>query len=91
DRDHKAVAMTIRDENGDPVQVILGPQWFMKNQPIRFNSGSQATVKGAVIEQDGRRMLIASQVTVGNRILTLRTDEGEPAWTSAPQSASARR
>lgn len=60
--------------------VHLGPAWYLENQDVPIAKGDRLTVKGSRISLDGKDVIIAAEITKGDRTLTLRDAAGIPSW-----------
>jgi hypothetical protein len=69
--------LTLTLDNGETVEVELGPPEYWQAQETKLQTGLQATIIGT--ENEG--MYHASQVVLADgQILQLRTEEGQPLW-----------
>jgi hypothetical protein len=77
----------VRDQDGDTVNVQLGPKSFVKLDSIGLRKGDKVKVKGAWAEINGKEIFMASKVKKGEDIeLKLRrTKDGVPYWTMSPE------
>jgi hypothetical protein len=66
--------------NDQTVEVHLGPSWYLDNQNFTIAPGDRIEIKRSRVSIPRGEFLIASQVKKGNEILTLRNEEGFPAW-----------
>ena len=62
------------------LSVHLGPAWFIERQDIKIEKGDNIEVNGSKITFDGAPVIIAAEVKKGDAILTLRDENGFPAW-----------
>lgn len=76
----QGVHLTLRGADGEMISVHLGPAWFINNQDVTIESGDTIEVKGSRITFDGEPAIIAQEVRKGDEVLTLRDDNGFPAW-----------
>jgi sporulation protein YlmC with PRC-barrel domain len=74
------IALTVRDENDKNVVVHVGPEWFVRHQQDKFTEGEDVDVSGSRVNVDGKPVIMATQLRVRGRTLTLRNDNGVPAW-----------
>jgi hypothetical protein len=77
------VRFTLATSQG-PIEVILGPSWYVENQNFRLGSHDQVTVKGSRVAVEGKATIIASEVSRGGKTWKLRHNSGMPVW--APES-----
>ena len=68
-------------KNSDAMlEVLLGPVWYLNEQAEPFEKGDAVTISGSRITLDGKPALIAKTVAYGDVLITLRDDQGFPAW-----------
>jgi sporulation protein YlmC with PRC-barrel domain len=61
--------------------VFVGPTDFVKKQQgFSFKQNDRVTLKGAEMDRDDRRVFVATEIALGDRILLLRRDNGLPVW-----------
>jgi len=60
--------------------VFIGPSWFVNEQKLKMKSGDSVQVTGARVSLEGRPVIIARQVMVGNVGIMLRDAQGVPLW-----------
>ncbi len=66
--------------DGGPVDVHLGPEWFLVNQDVRIAPGDRLEVKGSKVTIGGKPAIIASEIVKGDETLKLRNETGIPVW-----------
>ena len=72
--------IVITTDRGD-LQADLGPASFLDEQHLAFDQGTRVAVRGYEIMRDGRRTFIATEYTSPDgRLIRLRKNEGEVAW-----------
>ncbi len=76
----RGVRLRIGTDAGKVVTVRTGPRSYLDRQNLRFRRGDQVTVTGLLTRVGRRNVLVASQVTRGDKTITLRTREGNPLW-----------
>jgi hypothetical protein len=74
------VHLRVRTPNNQIIPIHLGPAWYLDNQDIKIQVGDKIEVKGSRVMLSGQPSIIAAQVRRGERVLTLRDDEGFPVW-----------
>jgi cell division septal protein FtsQ len=62
------------------VTVLLGPNWFLARQPLKFSPLDRLEVTGSKITLQGKPVLVAAAVKKGEQVLKLRTEQGMPLW-----------
>jgi hypothetical protein len=68
------------ESDGKPVEVHVGPAWFVEQAGMAFARGDVVEIAGSAVELGGNRVLIAREVRKGGKTLTLRNGRGIPAW-----------
>ncbi|MDJ0708301.1 MAG: hypothetical protein QNJ46_33945 [Leptolyngbyaceae cyanobacterium MO_188.B28] len=64
----------------ETVEVHLGPEWYLTDQNFNVEPEDAIEVEGARVAYEGAPAIIATEVTKGEEVLTLRDDNGFPAW-----------
>ena len=64
----------------ETLDVHLGPSTYLADQGFVFNKGDQIEVTGSKVKQENATFLIAREVKKGDKLLTLRDEQGRPAW-----------
>ena len=77
------VRFTLKTNRG-PIEVILGPSWYVARQNFVIAAHDQVTVTGSRVTVEGKATIIASGVSKDGRTWKLRYEDGLPVW--APQS-----
>ena len=77
------VGLVVRDQDGDMVNVQLGPKSFVNVDSIGLKKGDKIKVKGAWADIDGKEVFIASKVKRGEEmeLKVRKTKDGTPFWT----------
>ncbi|MGE3762861.1 MAG: DUF2202 domain-containing protein [Kofleriaceae bacterium] len=76
----EGVHVIVRVENGDTVDVHVGPAWFLEDQELSLRAGDTILVIGSRVQIDGAPAVIARKITTPERELVLRDDAGVPRW-----------
>ena len=63
----------------DTLSVLLGPQWFIDEQKMKLAAGDTVEIKGVKATR-GRDIFIAAEIKKGQEVMTLRDENGRPAW-----------
>lgn len=66
--------------NDGMLEVLLGPTAFLKQIGLDPGKGDRIEVTGSKMKYDGADALIAREVKVGDKSITLRNAQGVPAW-----------
>ena len=76
----KPVAYLMVKSGEDKVKVFLGPKSFLDEMGVTFVGGEDVQVTGSKIKQDGADVILAREVVKSGDTLTLRFNDGQPAW-----------
>jgi hypothetical protein len=81
------VGLKVRDQDGDVVNVQVGPKSFVNLESISLKKGDKVKVKGAWAEIDDKDIFMASKIKKGEYIefKVRRTKDGMPYWTMTPE------
>lgn len=81
------VGLLVRDQDGDKVEVQLGPRSFVKVESIGLRKGDKVKVKGVWVEMEGKDVFLASKVKKGEdaELKVRRSKDGAPYWTMSPE------
>lgn len=63
-----------------PVEVHVGPAWYVSSRNFTFAKGDAVTLVGSKVTIPGREVVVARAITKGQQTLTLRAANGAPAW-----------
>ncbi len=63
--------------------VHLGPSRFLAEKKFKFAKGDQVEVTGSKVTYQGHDAIIAREVKMGGKVLTLRDAQGIPEWSGA--------
>jgi hypothetical protein len=64
----------------ETIPVHLGPGWYIENQDVKILPKDKVEVKGSRVTFGGKPAIIAAEVKKGDELLTLRDNNGFPAW-----------
>jgi hypothetical protein len=67
------------------VDVHIAPAMFIGMNNLSFLAEDQVEITGVAVVQDGNKAFIARTVKRGGKLLTVRADNGEPAWSPAAE------
>jgi len=81
------IGLKVKDQDGDMVNVHLGPKSFVKVESIGLKKGDRVKVKGAWAQIGGKEIFIASKVKKSENVelKVRRTKDGMPYWTMSPE------
>jgi hypothetical protein len=65
---------------GAQVEIHLGPQPFLAKEKFALAVGDSIEVIGSKVKYQGREVILARQVSKGDRTLKLRDMSGKPVW-----------
>ncbi len=87
-----AVAIILKDRDGEKVMVHVGPKWFL-GESIGLSRGDRVKVKGAWAEIDGKDVFMASKIKKGDffELKVRLTKDGTPFWTMSPEELARER
>lgn len=67
----------------EKLQVVVGPTFYLDQQPVKLAQGDTVEVKGSRTTWGGQPVLIAQEIRKGDQVLTLRDADGIPLWSRA--------
>lgn len=73
------VHLMVRGQTG-VVEVDLGPSAFLTEKNFELVKGDTVTVVGSKTQRAGQDVVIAREVTKGDKVLSLRDASGRPLW-----------
>jgi hypothetical protein len=81
------VGLRIKDQDGDMVNVQLGPKSFVKVDSIGLKKGDRVKVKGSWAQIAGKDVFLASKVKKSENVelKVRRTKDGMPFWAMSPE------
>jgi len=65
---------------GDFLNVLIGTTDFVQEQDIDVGVTHTVDVIGSVVERENGRLMLARQLTLGDRTVKLRNAQGRPLW-----------
>jgi hypothetical protein len=66
--------------DAETLTVHVGPSSYLAQQGFSFAEGDQIEVTGSKVRFEGGDVLVAREIRVGDKSLTLRNRQGIPAW-----------
>jgi hypothetical protein len=79
DRGMIGTHLVVKADEGT-LDVHLGPSTYLADQGFVFNKGDRIELTGSKVKQEDATFLIAREVKKGDKLLTLRDEQGRPAW-----------
>jgi hypothetical protein len=81
------VGLRVKDQDGDMVNVQLGPKSFVKVDSVGLKKGDRVKVRGSWAQIGGKDVFIASKVKKGENVelKVRRTKDGMPFWAMSPE------
>ena len=81
------VGLKVKDQDGDMVNVQLGPKSFVKPDSIGLKKGDKVKVKGVWADIGDKEVFMASKVKKSEEVelKVRRTRDGTPYWTMTPE------
>jgi hypothetical protein len=73
------LGVTLKTDKGY-VLVHLGPAWYIDQQQLTVKEGDTLKVTGSKIIAKQRTMILGRKIEVNGHTLTLRNEQGFPAW-----------
>ena len=73
------IHLTLKTDK-ETISIHLGPAWYIENQDIKIEVGDKIEVKGSRITYAEQPAIIAAEIKKGDETLTLRDENGFPAW-----------
>jgi sporulation protein YlmC with PRC-barrel domain len=74
------VGLVVKESGDRTWNVHLGPEWFIRHQQDSFKDGEKVQIVGSKVEVDGKPVIMATQVRMQGRVMTLRDPDGVPLW-----------
>lgn len=63
-----------------PLEVHVGPAWYVSSKHVTFTKSDQVTVIGSKVTMGGRDVMLAREIRKGDQLLKLRDAHGYPLW-----------
>ncbi len=73
-------ALVVRVQGQGNMVVHLGPEWFISRQQENFAAGDEIEFAGSKVDINQQAVVMATQLFVAGRVMTLRNDQGVPVW-----------
>jgi len=68
------------DKDKDALQIFLCPKSFLDELGVAFKADESIQIIGSKVKQDGADLILAREVVKNGETLTLRFQDGKPAW-----------
>lgn len=81
-----AVVVFVKTPQDDNLELHLGPQWFLEENSINLQPNDAISYTGSKVIVEGRPIFVAKEISIGDKTLVLRKDDGKPVWTSKAPS-----
>lgn len=78
------IHLTLKTEK-EILDVHLGPSWFLKKHEMTLVKGDEVEITGSRVKLAGKDALLARILKKGDQSLTLRNEQGIPAWSRGPR------
>lgn len=75
-----SVRLTLGRAEGGPVQVSLGPGWYLSEHGLSFSPRDVVEVHGVRVEREGKSSIVAQDVKKNGKVVRLRDERGRPLW-----------
>jgi hypothetical protein len=76
----KPVAYLLIKQGENKTQIFLCPKSFLDEMGVSFSPGDDVQVTGSKVKQDGADVVLAREVVKSGDKVTLRFNDGKPAW-----------
>ncbi len=76
----RGLSLQILTDEGKVMTVHVGPYPYVERQHVSFHPGDKVTISGSPASWNGRDIVLAARITVGDKTLDLRSNEGKPLW-----------
>lgn len=76
----RGLSLQIVTDEGKMMTVHVGPYPYVERQNTIFHPGDKVTIIGSPASWNGRDVVLASQIKVGDKTVDLRSNEGKPLW-----------
>jgi len=64
----------------ETISIHVGPGWYIENQDPQIKVKDTVEVTGSRIMFEGKSVIIATEIRVGDQVLILRDGNGYPVW-----------
>lgn len=75
-----AYVLTKTAADKEAVQIFLCPKKFLDDIGVTFKTDDTIEITGSKVKQDGADLILAREVVKGGETVTLRFQDGRPAW-----------
>jgi hypothetical protein len=74
------IRFIIKTAGSEEVTVHIGPAWYILRQDMNLNVNDNVEIRGVRFSLNGKNVMAAFEVRVGERVLMLRDEDGIPYW-----------
>jgi len=78
------IHLTLKTET-ETLDVHLGPSWFLEKRKMILAKGDVVEITGSRLKLGEKEALLARLIKKGEQSLTLRNEQGIPAWSRGPR------
>jgi len=75
------VVVKLKTADNRELSVCVAPQSFLTTQKLDLSENDRVKVRAVVSEKLGSDHVVATEITKGDKVVTLRHGDGAPAWT----------
>lgn len=76
----RGLILRVRTRERQRMRAHLGPVWFAEQFDIALEPGDEATLTGSMVEMNGKRVMMVSQIIANQRQVRVREQDGTPVW-----------
>jgi hypothetical protein len=73
--------LIVKVGNEEPQEVCLCPKAFLETMDSAFDKGDEVEITGSKVDDNGKPLILAREITKGQNTLVLRDKTGGPVWT----------
>lgn len=80
----EGVMLRVRTADRQVVKAQLGPSWFVEENNLMPRRGEEVSLTGAMVNIEGRPVMIVREMNIGSERFVLRDQSGMPLWAGRP-------
>ena len=80
------VTISVRTDSGETRKITLGPTWYVNPNAAAPMRGDKINVQAYPVQDED--MYVAERARIGQNDLSLRNEQGEPAWGATSESST---